>query len=226
MMHKWLVVQADAAEHFQNFLDVVAVNVFDAPAKGFKAFAINRDVMAERRRLTLAEAVVVHNGDQIVELINARQRSRLPDGTFGDFAVAEQDIGVVIQFVQARGERHARADAQALAERAGGHVHESQTRSRMPFEIAIKLAEFQKVAGGKQAGFRPRGIQQRRGMAFGKDETIVVVVAGILRVVPHVAEEQRGHHVRRRTARGRVSAARRGGRMDRVNPQLVRNAFQ
>ena len=205
-----LIVQADAAEHFQNFLDVVTVNVFDPPAKRFKTFAINADVVAERRRLALAEAVGIHQGDQIVEFVNARQRCRFPDRALGDFAVAHQDVGVVIEIVQAGGQRHADADAQALAQRAGRHVHERQARRRMTFEVAAELAEFQQFTGGEQAGFRPRGIKQRRGVALGKNKTIVVVVVGILRVVTHVAEKQRGHHVRRRAARSRVSAAGRG----------------
>ena len=128
----------------------MAVNVLDAPAKGFKAFAINANVMAKRRRLALAEAVVVHNGDQIVELVNTRERRRFPDRAFGNFAVAEQDVGVVIEIVQTRGQRHARADAQALAQRAGGHVHEGQPRRRMTFKIATELAELQNSLAGNK----------------------------------------------------------------------------
>ena len=89
-----------------NFLDVVAVNVFHAPAERFKPVAINADVMAERRGLALAEAVRVHDGDQIVQLVIAGERRGFPDGAFGDFAVAEQDVGVVIQLVE-----HARRSA-------------------------------------------------------------------------------------------------------------------
>ena len=53
-------------QHLGNFLDVVAVNGFDAPAERFKPFRINADVVAERRGFALAEAVRVHDGDQII----------------------------------------------------------------------------------------------------------------------------------------------------------------
>ena len=145
---------------------------------------------------------------------------------FGEFAVAEQDVGVVIQLVETRGQRHAGPDAQALAERAGGHVHERQARRRMAFEVAAVFAELQQIVHGKQTGFRPRGVKDRRGVPFGKNETVVVVIVRIFRVVTHVPEKQRRHHVRRRQARSRMAAARGGGGVNRMNAQLVRNALQ
>ena len=63
--------------------------------------------------------------------------SSFPNGAFGDLAVTKQDVSVVIQFVEPRGERHAGADAQALAERAGRHVHKRQPRRGMAFEICL-----------------------------------------------------------------------------------------
>ena len=85
---------------------------------------------------------------------------------FGDFAVAEQDVGVVIQLVEPRGQRHADADAQALAERAGGHVHERQPRRRMAFEVAAEFAELQQIARRETNRFPPtrRKAAARRGL--------------------------------------------------------------
>ena len=60
------------------------------------------------------QAVGVHDGDEIVELVDARERSGLPHGALGDFAVAEQDVGAEIEMVEPRGQGHADADAQAL----------------------------------------------------------------------------------------------------------------
>ena len=220
------VVKADAAQHLGDFLDVVAVNHFHAPAEGFKPFGIDADVVAERRRLALAEAVGVHDGDEIVQFVNARDVRGLPDRAFGDFAVAEQDVGVVIQLVEPRGQRHASADAQALAERTGRHVHERQPRRGMAFEIGGEFAQRQQFARGKEAGLRPRGVEERRGVAFRQNETVVVVVVRILRVVSHVAEKQRGRQVRRRAARSGMAAARRGGGRDGMDAQLVCDALQ
>src|SRR5207342_291162 len=57
------------------------------------------------------------------------------------------------------------------------------------------------------ASFGPRGVKQRRGVAFGQNETVVVVKVWILRVETHVPEEQGRHDIRRRAARSRMSAA-------------------
>ena len=90
----------------------------------------------------MAEPVHVNDGNQIVQLLDARQRRGLPNDAFGTFAVAEQHIGAIIQTIKPRAERHADADAQPLAKRAGGHVHERQARRRMALEVAVNLPQL------------------------------------------------------------------------------------
>ena len=153
--------------------------------------------MAQGGGLALAQPVHVHDRHQIVQLVNARQRGRFPHRALGAFAVAHQHIGAVVQVVEPRAQRHAHADAQALAQRAGRHVHERQARRRMAFQVAAELAQLEQVLHREQPRLRPGRIEQRRGVALGKNEPVVVVVMGILRVVTHVPEEQRRHQVRR-----------------------------
>jgi hypothetical protein len=181
--------------------------------------------MAERRRLALAEPVRVNDGDQIIQFVNSRERRRFPNRAFGDFAIAHQDVGVVIQFVQSRGERHADADAEALAERTRRHVREREARRGMTFQFAGELPERRQFGNRQKTVFRPRGVKQRRGVAFRQNETVVVIVVRILRIVTHLPEKKRGDQIRRREARGRMSAARRRRRGDGMNSQLVGDAL-
>ena len=146
MMASGLSSRPTPLQYFGNFLDVVAVNVFDAPAERFKTVAINFDVMAERRGFALAEAVRIHDGDQIIQFVHARERRGFPNRAFGDFAVAEQDVSVVIQFIQPRGERHADADAKPWPSEPVATSTNAQSRRWMTFEFATELAEFQKFA--------------------------------------------------------------------------------
>ena len=95
----------------------------------------------------------------------------------------------------------------------------------MTFQVAAKLAQLQQFRDRHKAVFRPGGVQQRRGMAFGENETVIVMKMGILGIIFHVAEEQRGDNIRRRTARGRVSAARRRRGFNGMNAQLVGDSF-
>ena len=192
-----LVAQAHGGQHFEDLLQVVPVNLLRAPAEGLEALLVGVEVVAERGGLALAEPVHIHHGNQIVQLVSARQRSRFPHGAFRAFAVAEQDIGAVVQVVQPRAQRHADADAQALAQRAGGDIHERQARGRMAFEVAAELAELEQFLHREEPGLGPGRVQQRRGVAFGEDEPVVVVVVGVLRVVTHVPEEQGRHQVGR-----------------------------
>ena len=96
----------------------------------------------------------------------------------------------------------------------------------MAFEVAAELAQLEQFLRREQPGLGPGRVQQRRGVAFGENEAVVVVVMRVLRVVAHVPEEQRRHQVRRRTARSGMPAARRRGRRNGMNPQLVGDALQ
>src|SRR5437867_3777212 len=96
----------------------------------------------------------------------------------------------------------------------------------MAFEVATELAQLQQIFGGKKPGLGPGGIEQRGSVAFGQNEPVVIVEMWMFRIITHVPEEQRGHDVSRRTARGGMPAACGGGCADRMNPQLIGNALQ
>ncbi len=142
-----LVIDADAAEDFENFLDVVAVHFFNAPAERLETVHINRDIVAERSGLALAETVGVHDGNEVVEFVNPSERCGFPHSAFGNFAVAHQHVGVVIEFVETTGKRDAHTNAKPLPQRTRRHIGERQTRRGMTFEIAAKGAQLQEFFG-------------------------------------------------------------------------------
>ena len=168
---------------------MTVVERFDAPAEGLKTFHINADVMTEHRRLTLAETVRVHDRDEIAQLVKAREVRGFPNGTFGDFTVTEENVSVVIELVLLGRKGHADADAETLTERTGRHIGECEARRRMTFKVVAELAEFQQFRNRDKTIFRPRGVEQRRGVSFGQYEAVVVVVMRILRIIFHVAEK-------------------------------------
>ena len=221
-----LFAQTNGAEDFEDFLHVMAVDDFRAPTEGFEAALIDIHVPAEGGGLALTQAVDVHDGGQIVQLAHASERGGFPDRAFGDFAVTHQNIGAVIEIIEAGAELHAHAHAQTLAERAGGNIHKGQARRGMAFEVAVQFAQSGEVFAGKKSKLSPHGIQQRGGVALGKDEAVVVGISGVFRVEPHVPEEQGGDQVRRGTAGSGMAAAGRGGGGNGVNAQLIRNARQ
>ncbi len=221
-----LLVQTNAAEDLQDFFDVVAVHVFHAPAKGFKPLAVGGDVVAQRGRLALPQPVDIHEGNQVVQLLHPGERGRLPHRAFGGFAVSEQHVGVVIQLIQPRGQRHAHADAQPLSERSGGHVGKRQARGGMPFEVRGVFAQLQQGLDREQSGLGPRRVEQRGGVSFGEDKAVVVMEMRMLGIIAHVPEEQCGHEIRGGQAGRGMSTAGGGGGGDRVNAQLVGDSLQ
>jgi hypothetical protein len=82
----------------------------------------------------------------------------------------------------------------------------------MPFEIRIDAAQLQQFLARKQAGFRPGGVKDRRGVPLGEHEAIVVGVLRILRVVVHLGVEERRYDLGCREAARRMAAASLAGR--------------
>ena len=131
-------------------------------------------VVLPHRRAALAERVDVGDAAQVVEPVDRGDVGRFPDRPFGRLAVAEQHVGAVVRLDAARVERDADGGADALAERAGGDVDERQPRRRMPFEIGVDLAQLQQLGAIEGAGFGPRGVENRRGVALRQHEAIAL----------------------------------------------------
>ena len=121
---QWLIAKADSGEDFEQFIDVMTIDFFGAPAEGFEAAFVNVEVVFESGRLALAKAVDIDNGNEIVELINPGERCGFPNGAFGAFAIAEQDVGTIVEFIEPGAKSHADADTEALAKGACGDISE------------------------------------------------------------------------------------------------------
>ena len=117
------------------------------PAEGAGAGGVGGAVPAEVGLAALAQAVHVEDADQVVELVVGRLVERLPDRAFGHLAVAEQHPDAVGQLVEVLAvQRHADADGQPLAERAGRHVDVGQdVRVGVALQAAAELAQGQQL---------------------------------------------------------------------------------
>ncbi len=184
-----LGAQPDRGQYFQDFLQVMPVNLLCAPAESLEALLVHVETVPECGWLALAKPVDIHQSDEIVQLINAAQRSSFPHPALGALTISHQNIGAVIQLVESRAQRHADAGAQSLSEGACRHVHERQARCRMAFEVAAELAKLEQFLRREKPRLGPGRIEQRRGMTLGKNEPVVVVIMRVLRVKAHVPEE-------------------------------------
>ena len=100
---------------------------------------------------------------------------------------------MVVAAVQPPGERVAEREREAHAERAGGHLDAGRLlHDGVALELAAELAERHQVFDREVAGLGQRPVDHRRGVALADDEAVAVGPEGVLRVVAHDAEVERG----------------------------------
>ena len=196
-----------SSDGFGDSRSVVAIYGIDhIPATGGKA--LGGVVDEPRGDLTVdRDAVVVVQGNQLVQLPGAGQGHGLVADAFHQAAVTQEHVGVVIDnfvviFVELSrqhflGQGHAHGVGDALAQwagggfHAGGDAHFGVTRS-----LAVELTEVlqffdrQLVAGQVQ-----HRIDQHRAMAVGQHKAVAVGPMRVAGVVLQVIAPQRHGHV-------------------------------
>ena len=188
-------------------LDVVAVDRADhVPAIALEALAHVVHVPGLHGAVD-ADAVVVVQRDQLVQLPCAGQRAGLVADAFHQAAVTQEDVGAVVDHgvagavelvrQQLFGQRHAHRVGQALAERAGGgldargHVDLGVARG-----LAVQLAEVAQLAHRQLVAAQVQQcVEQHRGVAVAEHEAVAVGPVRVRRVVPQVPAPQRHRHL-------------------------------
>ena len=149
-----------------DLLDVVAVDLDRVPAEGAEAVGVGGEVPAVHRLAALAEPVDVDDRRQVVELVERGVLGRLPHRALGHLAVAADDPDAEREPVEAlAGERHADADRQPLAERAGGDVDPRQHRASGAPRAASRTGD--RSAAPLRRARRRRGRGRRRAARHG-----------------------------------------------------------
>ena len=163
--------------------DVVAVDLDRVPAEGAQPSGVDVEIPLVARRAGLAEAVDVDDRDQVVEPVEAALGERLPHRALGHLAVAAQHPDSAVEALELLGrERHADADRQALAERAGGDIDPRQDRRRVTLEPAAAAAVGEELLFVDRADREQDRVVQRRRVALGEDQVIVVRRARVVDV--------------------------------------------
>ena len=143
-------------------------------------------------------AVVVVEGDQLVQAQGAGQRGDLMGNAFHHAAVAEEGVGVVVDHrvavaVELGGQdllrqRHAHRIGDALAERTGGGLDAGGVAVlRVARGARVELAEVLQVLDAEVVpGEVQQGVDQHRAVAVGQHEAVAVGPLRVARVVLHV----------------------------------------
>jgi hypothetical protein len=174
------------------------------------------------RLAALAEPVDVEDRGEVVELVERGVLDRLPHRAFRHLAVAADHPDAERQLVQALpGDRHADADRETLAERAGRDVDPGERGRRVSLEPAPELPVGHELLFREGAGGAKEPVHERRRVALREDQPVVGRLLRIVEVVPKVLGEQHrgqvgGGHGRRGVPRAGLRAG-----PDRIDPQLL-----
>ena len=184
-------------------LHAVAVDALDhLPAIGLEAA---RRVVGEpgRHRAVDRDAVVVPEGDQLVELPGTGQRTGLVADAFHQAAIAEEGVGVMVDHrvavavelggEQLFGQRHADRVGQALAERAGGRLDAGgDAHLGVAGRLAVQLAEVLQLGQREVVAAQvEQRVLQHRAMAVGEHEAVTPRPVRVGRVVAQVRAPER-----------------------------------
>ncbi|MOA15582.1 hypothetical protein D3C78_1357470 [compost metagenome] len=154
------------------------------------------------------DAVVVVEGDQLVQALGAGQGADFMGNTFHHAAIAEEHVGVVVDDVVAVAvelrrqhllrQRHADGVGETLAERAGGGLDAGGVAVlRVTRGARVHLAEILQVFDAEViAGQVQQRIDQHRAVAVGQHEAVAVGPFRVDRVVLQVIAPQHFGDVR------------------------------
>ncbi len=201
-----------------NLVGVVTVDVTDhLPAIGLEAA---RGVIGEPAvHLAIdGDAIVIVEGDQLVQAQRAGQRADFVADAFHHAAVAEEHVGVVIDDVVAGAVELRRHDllghgetdsvGQALAQWPGGGLDTGGVAElRVARGLAVQLAEVLQVVDGQVvAGQVQQRVDQHRAVAVGQHEAIAVGPLRVGRTVLQVVAPEHFGDVRHAHGGTRVAA--------------------
>ena len=148
--------------------------------------------------------VVVHDGDEVIELELCCAHCGLPDNALVQLAVAENGVDLRRGLVELERHRHALSGGEALTEGASGHLDAGGVHIGVARKAA-HTAQGGHLLNGEEALLRQIAVEHRGGVALGEHQTVAVGVVGVVCVNIHVLLIQIGEYLAHRERASRMS---------------------
>ena len=194
---------------------VVPVDIDGVPAKRSPLVDDGldfHDVLDEAIQLN---AVGVHNGHHVIDLVVTAEHRAFPDLAFLNLAVAHHGVRPGRAAIQARRQRHAERERNAFAQRSRRSLQRrKKAHVRMALVHRAQLAKRVQLVRGTVSGLGHHRVEHRRGVALGQDKAVAVRPFGIGGIVPHDAEVEREQNFNGRKRSARMPGARRANHFD------------
>ncbi|GBD15081.1 hypothetical protein HRbin25_00972 [bacterium HR25] len=168
--------------------DVDGVAVRPHPAAGPLPLAV-AGVAAVVGEAIVLDAVVVHNGDEIVQAVVGGAHGRLPGLALVAVAVGQEAVDAVIAAVQARSQGQTHAEGEPHPQGAGRHLHPRRhPHDGVPLQAAPQPTEGEELVHREVAGLGQDGVVGGGGVPLAEDEPVPLRPLGVLRVVAQDVE--------------------------------------
>ena len=186
-------------EHFVDLLHVVAVGqLAHVPAKGCDALAkiVGVDRLADEA--AALAAVLVHDHNEIAELVVARVHDRLPVRAFLQLAVADKAVDPAFGAIDTGRHGHADGDGHPVAQRAGADFKAGIVEAvRMLAPAAhIRLIFVHQLFTVIETDVGKDAVHNVRIVALGEDEAVTLRIIEVILVEIQELLIKRGQDVR------------------------------
>src|SRR5271157_82194 len=178
--------------------EVVAVDLDGVPPESPPFLGQGRDFHDGAHEAVELDAVVIHNRHHVVELVERPRHGGFPDLAFLDFAIARHDVRAARPSIEARREAHPQRHRKTFAQRSGGGLERRyEPHVRVALVYRSKLAQRVQLIDRRIGVPRVRhgGIEHRRRVPFGENETVPVHPLRVLRIDPHAVEKEFNHNL-------------------------------
>ena len=198
----------------------MAIGLDDVPAEGFELLVQRLGGHHVGGVTVDLQAVDVHKGAQVVQLVLGGGHGGLPYLAFGQLAVTQNGIYAVGLFVQLAGQSHTHGGRNALTQRAGGHIHAGNVHHvGVAGHMGVNGAETGQFLHGEEAAQGQNGVQSGGAVTLGQDEAVPVGVSGVGGIHVHNVEIQGGQCVQAGQRAANVAGV---GLVDHVQTQDAR----
>ena len=223
---RWISDIVESNINLAELFHIVTINHNSMESKCFHPLLVDFHIMLQWSWFRLTQTVNIKDCTQIVQFVMTSKVQSFPDGTFSTFSITNQAIGsktilackswkamhywnkipVGGLIKELSNISHSCCYTKALSKRSSSNINKVETRSRVPFKIAVNFPQIECLFNRKQTSFSPCSIENGCSMAFGQNEAVRGFIPGFRKFIFHDSVKQNRHDFGHRSTWWRMPA--------------------